>query len=321
MALQLTNPYLSNLQGNYSSTPSTNQYGGGTSGIAKVTGTPNANIGTTKTTPVAAVPATTAKTTAASAQSAAAAQAAQVAAAQAAAAHAALMQQIQAGIQGIQSAGQTNVTDLANTYGTNNRNAVDQIADSQTAINQSRENTALNLRRGMATILNNVRTGFNQGRTQLAGMNATDSGGVFDLARAYAGQADSQSNDAHNAAYVENQQTDQQQTSLNRQRDETLSDFATYRQTEVDRISNDVYSQLHTLDANAAASGITGQVNYGIRDNLIDNAIAQLNAIDQQTTARLSGVTAENPDQVNAAAARLNAGGGVGFQSPYSAVV
>lgn len=319
MALALTNPYLSNLQGNYTNTPSTNQYGGSTNGLSQITGTPNANIGTTvtKTNPAPKTAAPAASTAATDNGAAAAAQAAQAAAA----AHAALVAQVQAGAQGIQSGGASSIRDLANTYGQNNLATVRQLQAGEQGINSSRENTALNLRRSMANVLATVRNGFHSGQAQLAGMNATDSGATADLARAYALQGGQQASDAHNQAFVENQATDQQQTALDQQRKDALDQFATYRSTEVDRISNDLYNQLRTLDANAAASGVTGQVDYGVRDQLINQAIAQLNAIDQQTSQTLAGVTAETPDQVNARAAQLNSGGSVGFQAPGSSVI
>jgi hypothetical protein len=322
MALQLTNPYLANLQGDYSNVPSTNRYGGSSNGLAQLVGRPDTNIGTTaRPAPRPTQPkATTAPARVAAVDdSAARAQAAR--AAQAAADRAALLQQIHAALTGIQSAGETNVRDLTNSYSTNNQSTVNSITDAQTGINQSRANTALNLRRNMADIINGVRQGFTQGRAQLAGMNATDSGAVFDLARGYAGQANTQANTAHNDAFLENQQTDQQQTQLDRQRQEALANFATYRQTEVDRISNSLFSQLQTLSANASANGINGQVDMGLRDRLIDQAIAQLNAVDQHTSVALAGVTAYTPDQATAEAARLYAGGGVGSQSPSRSVV
>lgn len=314
MALQLTNPYLSNLQGNYSKTPATNQYGGSSNGISQVTTTPSIKSGPAAvnpapkpvTTKAAGAPSTT------TASNAAAAQAAAVAAQQ----RAALISQISAGQQGIQSSGATELRDLTNTYGQNNQSTVQQIQQGQQGINTARENTALNLRRGLSSILDTIRSGTQNGKAQLAGMNATASGATADLARAYAAQGDQQAGDARNAAYVENQGTDQQQAQLDQQRQTAISNFATYRSTETDRISNDLYSQLKTLDANAQAAGVNGQVDYTVRDNLINNAIAQLNAIDQQTSSALAGVSPETQAQIDAAAAKLNAGGAVGYTPP-----
>lgn len=320
MALALTNPYLKNLQGDYSKTPATNQYGGSSNGIAQITGTPNANIGTTKVNPapapvVAPKPAPTPATVPKPDPAA-------VAAAQAAAAQrAALLGQIQAGQAGIQQGGETALRDLSTGYATNNRNTVQQIQQGQQGINSSRENTALNLRRSMANILEGIRQGFKSGTGQLAGMNATSSGAVADLARAYAHQSGQQTGDARNDAFLQNRDIDVQQQELEQQRQNALADFGTYRKTEIDRISNSLFDQLRTLEANAAAAGASGQVNLGIRDQLINQAIAQLNAIDQQTSQDLGGVQQLTPDQISANAARLDAGGAVGFQPPNRLVV
>lgn len=320
MALQLANPYLSQLQGK-APAATTNQYGGSTAGVSKLVGTPNANIGTTKVNPAPApqpsgLPSSGALSSAAAAAQASAEQQAAAAAAQAAAARASLIQQVTAGQQSIQQGGQTSLTDLTNSYGQNNRNTVQSIQSGQQGINTSRENTALNLRRSMATILDTIRQGFHSGTAQLAGMHATDSGATADLARAYAHQGGVQANDAHNTSFLANQGIDTQQQQLDQQKQNALADFTTYRNTEVDRISNSVFDQLRTLDANAAASGVTGQVNYGVRDQLINQAIAQLNAIDQQTAQALAGVTPESQGQINTAAARMDAGGSVGYQAP-----
>lgn len=320
MTLALANPYLSNLQGKSAPTVARNQYGGSTTGIANMTGTPNAGIGTTKVNPAPAP--TPAPAAAPAPGNVSRPDPAAVAAAQAAATQrASLIQQIQAGQSSIQQGGASAIRDLSNSYATNNRNTVQQLQAGQQGINSSRENTALNLRRSMATILDGIREGFHSSKSALASKNATNSGSLADIARALAGQGGSQAGDARNEAFLANQGIDVQQQQLDQQRLNALADFSTYRNTEMDRISNSLFDQLRTLESNASAAGQGGQVDMGLRDQLINQAIAQLNAIDQQTSQTLSGVQQLTPDQINANAIRLDTGGAVGFQAPPSRLV
>lgn len=246
-----------------------------------------------------------------------------VAAARAAAAQqeaariAALERSIQVGFEGIQSGGSTSLRDLTNTYGTNNRNTVQSIQSSQEDINRSRENTALNLRRSMSGIVDSIRQGLRSGAVQLANINASDSGATEALARAYARMGNQQVGDVRNQAALANRDTDVLQKKVDQQEQNALADFATYRSTETDRISNDLYNQLRVLDANAAAQGVNGKVDLGLRDRLINDAIAKLNAIDQQTTQALAGINPLTQDQIYANAAQLDAQGAAGG-NPFS---
>ncbi len=228
-----------------------------------------------------------------------------------------LLNQIQVGLEGIQQGGSTTLRDVGNTYATNSRNAVQGIQSSQDAINRARENTALNLRRGMSGITDSIRQGLRSGSVQLANMNASDSGASEALARAYARLGNQQSGDIRNQAFTQNRETDFQQKSLDQQEQNALADFAIYRATEMDRVSNDLYNQLRVLDSNASAEGAKGKVDFGLRDRLINEAIARLNQIDQQTTQQLSGVNPLSQDQISATAAQLDTAGATGG-SPFS---
>lgn len=228
-----------------------------------------------------------------------------------------IIKQVQVGQAGIQQGGQTQIRDITNSYSQNNRNTVQNIKSGQTAINRTRENTALNLRRGMAGIVNSIRQGLRSGAVQLANMNASDSGASEALARAYSRLGNTQVGDIRNQAFLENRDTDLQQQQLDQTRSNALADFKTYRDTEVDRISSSLLNQLQVLDANAQAQGVNGKVNFGIRDTLINEAIAKLNQIDQQTSAALSGVRASTPQEIAAAAIQLDAAGAAGG-NPFS---
>lgn len=228
-----------------------------------------------------------------------------------------IIQQLQVGQEGVQSGGSTQLRDIINSYYNNNRNTVQQIQAGQDAINSTRENTALNLRRGMSGIVNSVRQGVKSGGVQLANMNASDSGAAEALARAYAELGNKQTISVRDQAATENRGTDVQQKALTLQEQNALADFNQYRTTETDRISNDLYNQLRVLDANASAQGVSGRVDFSVRDKLINDAIAKLNDIDKSTQSSLAGTVAETPDQIAAAAARLDAAGAQGG-NPFS---
>jgi hypothetical protein len=220
-----------------------------------------------------------------------------------------LQSQIRVALEGLQGNAGQSVQNLTDSYGLNNRNLVQSTQAGQQAINTAAENNALNLRRSMAGIADTIRQGVKSGGVQLANMNAGDSGATEALSRAYARLGNQQTQSARNQAALTGNDIAQQQSTLDLQRQNGISDLQTYRKGQVDSISNDLYDQLKQLDASANANGTPNAVNFGIRDQFINDAIAKLNAIDQQTTQGLSGVGAETPEQIATRAAALDVQG------------
>lgn len=215
------------------------------------------------------------------------------------------------------AAGHQSATDTGNKYRNDVLGFLGNIEGQQNTINSGQTNNALNLRRAMSSIANTIRTGLRSGGVSLANMNATDSGAADALARAYAETGNKQVGGATNEAAIAGQDLQQQQGLLDRQKNEGLQGFDAFKQAEISRIRGDVTSKLQALDATGQAQGVNGGVDMSIVDQVIQDAISQLAAVDQTKDTRLGGVAAFTPDQVNAKAAAMDQLG-QGGASPFT---
>lgn len=241
---------------------------------------------------------------------------AQAAAAQAAAAERAEAARINgvrnsAGIKrsGLESGAQTSLTDNRNTYGNDSTGFVTGIRQGQNTINSGKANNALNLRRSMAAIASGVRTGLRSGSVDLANMNALDSGAADAMARAWARQGNMQAGSANNEAELKANEIAAQQENLNLQENQGLAKLRTWRGTETNRVSNKLYNDLQVLEADSAAAGAGGVVDMGVKDRLIAQASAELDAIDRATEAALAEINAWDNARVSQEAMRMEAVG------------
>jgi hypothetical protein len=219
---------------------------------------------------------------------------------------------IDVGQQGIQGGATTTARDVGNTYDANNRTFVSTIQNGQDTINTGLANNALNLRRSMSSIASGVRQGLRSGGVTLANMNALDSGAADALARAYAVTGNKQTADARNQAALTNADLATQETNLMRQKEDSLTGLKTYRDTEVDRLSNDVLNKLKVLDTQGSAQGVNGVVDMSFRDRLIAGAVDRLNQIDNDRAAKLSGIKQLTPEEAAAKAAEMDQAGVAG---------
>ena len=225
---------------------------------------------------------------------------------------------IQTTQQGYTDAANQSATDVRNKYQGDVQKFLATIQNGQDDINSGMANNALNLRRSMANIAGGIRQGIKSGGVQLANMNATDSGAADAMARAYATMGNQQAGDANNEAALKEAELNTQQVKLNRDRDEGVAGFDREREAEVSRIRGDLRNKLALLDAQGAAEGVNGAVDMGIVDRVINQAVAQLAAVDQMRNQRLSGVQALDKAGANAKAAEMDAAGMEGT-SPFSA--
>lgn len=207
--------------------------------------------------------------------------------------------------------------DVRNKYQGDVQKFLATIQNGQDDINSGKANTALNLRRSMANIAGGIRQGIKSGGVQLANMNAVDSGAADALARAYATMGNQQAGDANNEAALKFNELDVTQTKLNRDRDEGVAGFDRERDAEVSRIRGDLRNKLAILDAQAAAEGADGVVDMDIVDQVINNAVAQLSAVDRMRNQRLAGLKALGMNEVNQRAAEMDAAGIEGT-SPFA---
>lgn len=219
---------------------------------------------------------------------------------------------------GYRDAAEQQGIDVRNKYQADVQKFLATIQNGQDDINSGRANNALNLRRSMSNIAAGIRQGIKSGGVQLANMNATDSGAADAMARAYATMGNQQAGDANNEAALKTAEFDVNQTKLNRDRDEGIAGFDRERDAEVSRIRGDLRNKLAALDAQGEAEGVTGIVDMGIVNAVVNEAVARLAAVDKMRGQRLGGVKALSANQVNQRAAEMDAAGMEGT-SPFMA--
>lgn len=219
---------------------------------------------------------------------------------------------------GYQDAALQSALDLKNKQQNDLEKFLSTLQGSQDTINSGETNNALNLRRSMSKIAGGIRTGLKSGGVQLANMNATDSGAADAMARAYATMGNQQVGDANNEAALTENDLATQQKNLNRTKDETLGGFDREREAEVQRIKGDLRTKLALLDATGSAQGVNGVVDMSIVDNVINNAVAELQNVDAIRNSRLPQIKGLSKEEVNQKAAQMDALGSEGT-SPFTA--
>lgn len=227
------------------------------------------------------------------------------AAASAAAAKAASVAKYGTTANGYVGAAKTGLRDVGNTYDDKTRAFIDSIRTGQEGINTDATTNQLNLKTSMQNIVKTIQNGVRSGGVQLAGMNASDSGAADAMARAWAQTGNNQSADATGQAAQVDEQIGKSQAELARKKAEGEGSLNTYRDTEVDRVKNDLASKLAVLSAEAGANGAGGSVNTGVTDQVVAEAIQRLAGIDASRAAGVNGVQALTPEQAAAEAARL----------------
>lgn len=243
--------------------------------------------------------------------------ASQIAAQQAAAAETArinnLIRTLGLGQDNVRAGGEVSARDIGNTYDTKNRSFLTNMETGQNTINTGRATNALNLRRSMAQIAGGVRQGLRSGGVNLANMNALDSGAAEALARAWARVGNNQTTDVRGQAALKSGEIDTQQNTLNRQREDTLAEFGQYRDTETNRLGQKIGGELQGLTAQGEGRW---NADMGIRDRIVGDAIARLNAIDANRAARLSGIRGLTPEEIEIRAQEMDRAGAAA--SPFA---
>lgn len=219
---------------------------------------------------------------------------------------------------GYRDAATQQATDVRNKYQNDTQKWLATLQNTQDEINSGLANNALNLRRSMGNIASGIRQGIKSGGVQLANMNAVDSGAAEAMARAYATMGNQQAGDANNEAALAANEFGTQQVKLNRDRDEGVAGFDREREAELSRIRGDLHNKLAALDAEAAGKGVNGVVDMNIVNAVVNQAVAQLAAVDNIRKQRLGGISAFDAARANQEAARMDKMGMEGT-SPFSA--
>ena len=219
---------------------------------------------------------------------------------------------------GYRDAATQQATDVRNKYQNDTQKWLATLQNTQDEINSGLANNALNLRRSMGNIASGIRQGIKSGGVQLANMNAVDSGAAEAMARAYATMGNQQAGDANNESALAANEFNTQQVKLNRDRDEGIAGFDREREAELSRIRGDLHNKLAALDAEAAGKGVNGVVDMNIVNAVVNQAVAQLAAVDNIRKQRLGGISAFDAARANQEAARMDKMGMEG-SSPFSA--
>lgn len=234
---------------------------------------------------------------------------------------------------GIESGASTSLTDNRNTFSNDSQGFINGVRQGQNTINSGRTNNALNLRRSMAAIAGGVRQGMRSGGVDLANMNALDSGASEALSRAWARAGGAQAGAANNEAQLKDNSLNTEQTNLDLQETQGMGKLRTWRQTETARVSNKLWNDLQTLEAESGAQGAGGVVDMGVRDRMIAQSAAELDAIDRATDAALAEIRGLTPAEIAQQAFQMEQAGtdvanpfaveaiGQGRQNPNGAAI
>ena len=198
----------------------------------------------------------------------------------------------------------TGFGDVVNEYDTKNKTFVTDQKEGQDAINRGKATNQLNFRRSMQNIVKGVQNGVRSGGVALANMNASDSGAADALARAYAKVGNEQSSEVAGETAMQFEELQRQQGQLQKNREDTGTEFETWKATETSRIRQDFSDKMALLQAQAQEKGMS--VDTSMVDQITNDAIARLSQIDQQRQQGIAGVQSWTPEQIMAEAIRLD---------------
>jgi hypothetical protein len=242
------------------------------------------------------------------AQQAAAAQAANIAR---------LTGQVDSSRDNIYNAAHQGLANYANSYNTNAIGLANKYGDAQKGVNTSRENVELNRLGGMQSLADKVRQGVQSGAIGLANRNASDSSGAEGLARGWQRYGNQQASAINADTFNQNRSLDEQQSTIVRDKDESLRQLHVAKEEQVQNVQADVESKLQALDAEAANQGITGRVQIGVlKQQVVQDAMARLGELDGWLQDQLNQHQALGREQVIQNAGALQAAGRQG-DNPY----
>lgn len=204
------------------------------------------------------------------------------------------------------------VNDTALSYKNSSNEFLNGIQTGQEAINQQGVNNALNLRRAISSIGQNIKTGLRSGGVTLANMNASDSGASDALARAYAENGALQFSDANNEAGLTEQQIGLDQLKLNKDKEMGVTRLNDFTTNETARIRSDLFDKLNILNTQANNDGAGGIINTSLADQIVAEALAKLQETDAQRNSTLGGVKGLTREEINALAMQKEQAGLVG---------
>lgn len=217
-------------------------------------------------------------------------------------------------------AGRNSFGDLTTGYSSGADGLLQKIRMGQEGINQSRENNALNRLRSLNDLRDSVRQGIQSGSVRLANSNALDSSAAEAVAKGYGRFGTQQSGDINNEYALGERDIDTNQRNLDYEREAGFRQLEDYKRSQAQSIGNSVYDRLASIQESAMSQGIDSGIGdaNAYRQQIINEALSQLAALDQRLRGEAEGIRGLAPEQVQANAYRLSqSGGGAGLENNF----
>lgn len=211
-----------------------------------------------------------------------------------------------------------NLNQFRTQFSQDSRDFVNQIQDQQDQLNRDKASNAHNFNSTIDAISRAAQMGLRSGGVALAGMNASDSGAVDAMGRAYANASNQQVGEA-NAQYGDVlDDLMRGQSQLNRSRDTGFSDLEKERQGTLDAERLWLNNQLTQLDNDSRAQGLDWRADRGMVDNIVNQALSRLSSIGEGTQGQLDKINPWDGDRITEEAMKLREAGQPGRQFQFS---
>lgn len=193
-------------------------------------------------------------------------------------------------------AGQTSTLDKWGIgYGAGYRSLYNQILGGQEAIDTMAAKNELNLKRGTQGILGMVGRGIKSAGVMLGNKNAGSSSATDRIAKAYGTLGKNEMGNVGNQYALENMDISTQQTALNRQEQEGLTNLEEGKQIMLNEIMNDTRSKVQSLMVMMQNADLPTQISLqGEIDAVKAEGIAKAQSVEGVWKPKVTGVNARD---------------------------
>jgi hypothetical protein len=223
-----------------------------------------------------------------------------------------------AALSGIQTKESQGYSDINDSFYNQVNPFINDLTDSQTSINQGRENALYSRSTSIRDLVDSIRQGINSGQVMLANNNAGSSSAAEAIAKAYSRIGSKGSSQINGQFAQDNRTLDTNQSSLDRKRDEGVRQYHDYVSTQADKIATDTQIQLDSLNADAQYAGLSPIDVATLKNQIISAGQAKLAGLDSYLNSKVGAITAENSDQASAQAEKLIQAGSAAPSKEYS---
>jgi len=202
-------------------------------------------------------------------------------------------------------------------YGAGILNFLDSLRSGQRTLDNQGANNELAKRQGTQGVLNMVGNGIRSGGVMLNNKNAGDSSAVGAIASAYGELGQRQLSQVGNQYAQGQNDIATAQANFQDQQTSGARNLGYGKEKIVNSIVTDAQNSLAALDGQMASAGIGDRINIEAeKQNIRNNALAQLQQYDQQLSQGQAGIHAAGADANRVEAARL-AQAGIAATNPF----